>query len=82
MQKQRTKDEIVQWLEREFTDRKVRGLNLTSACRLPLSRLGNLAVSQPSVIPKNPNPRNSVRLSGADPPRVCTFLYHSSDSPN
>ncbi|KER20280.1 hypothetical protein T265_11141 [Opisthorchis viverrini] len=30
----------LKWLEREFTDRKVRGLNLTSAPRLPLSRLG------------------------------------------
>ncbi|KER19830.1 hypothetical protein T265_11496 [Opisthorchis viverrini] len=28
------------WLEREFTDRKVRGSNPTSATRLPLSRLG------------------------------------------
>ncbi|KER27564.1 hypothetical protein T265_05383 [Opisthorchis viverrini] len=34
------------WLEREFTDRKVRGSNLTSASRLPLSRLG-----QPGSIP-------------------------------
>ncbi|KAG5442525.1 hypothetical protein CSKR_113378 [Clonorchis sinensis] len=30
---------MVQWLEREFTDRKVRGSNLTSASRLLLSRL-------------------------------------------
>ncbi|KER22525.1 hypothetical protein T265_14831, partial [Opisthorchis viverrini] len=29
------------WLEREFTDRKVRGSNPTSASRLPLSRLGH-----------------------------------------
>ncbi|KER22968.1 hypothetical protein T265_09051 [Opisthorchis viverrini] len=34
------------WLEREFTDRKVRGSNPTSATRLPLSRLG-----QPASIP-------------------------------
>ncbi|KER30218.1 hypothetical protein T265_03280 [Opisthorchis viverrini] len=34
------------WLEREFTDRKVRGSNPTSATRLPLSRLG-----QPGSIP-------------------------------
>ncbi|KAG5451943.1 hypothetical protein CSKR_110368 [Clonorchis sinensis] len=34
------------WLEREFTDRKVRGSNPTSASRLPLSRLG-----QPGSIP-------------------------------
>ncbi|KER21270.1 hypothetical protein T265_10370 [Opisthorchis viverrini] len=36
------------WLEREFTDRKVRGSNPTSASRLPCLGLGNLAVSQPS----------------------------------
>ncbi|KAG5452250.1 hypothetical protein CSKR_106884, partial [Clonorchis sinensis] len=30
------------WLEREFTDRKVRGSNPTSASRFPLSRLGHL----------------------------------------
>ncbi|KAG5451639.1 hypothetical protein CSKR_111803 [Clonorchis sinensis] len=34
------------WLEREFTDRKVRGSNPTSSSRLPLSRLG-----QPGSIP-------------------------------
>ncbi|KAG5453992.1 hypothetical protein CSKR_102097 [Clonorchis sinensis] len=34
------------WLEREFTDRKARGSNPTSASRLPLSRLG-----QPGSIP-------------------------------
>ncbi|KAG5446775.1 Nuclear speckle splicing regulatory protein 1 [Clonorchis sinensis] len=34
------------WLERELTDRKVRGSNPTSASRLPLSRLG-----QPGSIP-------------------------------
>ncbi|KAG5445419.1 hypothetical protein CSKR_104685 [Clonorchis sinensis] len=38
--------EIAQWLEREFTDRKVRGSNPTTASRLPLSRLG-----QPGSIP-------------------------------
>ncbi|KAG5454279.1 hypothetical protein CSKR_106542, partial [Clonorchis sinensis] len=36
----------LKWLEREFTDRKVRGSNPTSASRLPLSRLG-----QPGSIP-------------------------------
>ncbi|KER22292.1 hypothetical protein T265_09577 [Opisthorchis viverrini] len=41
------------WLEREFTDRKVRGSNPTSAFRLPLSRLG-----QPGSIPA------LVQLSG------------------
>ncbi|KER23929.1 hypothetical protein T265_14528, partial [Opisthorchis viverrini] len=34
------------WLERGFTDRKVRGSNPTFASRLPLSRLG-----QPDSIP-------------------------------
>ncbi|KAG5454059.1 hypothetical protein CSKR_102024 [Clonorchis sinensis] len=38
--------EIAQRLERERTDRKVRGSNPTSASRLPLSRLG-----QPGSIP-------------------------------
>ncbi|KER32582.1 hypothetical protein T265_01452 [Opisthorchis viverrini] len=37
---------VAQWLELEFTDREVRGSNPTSACRLPLSRLG-----QPGSIP-------------------------------
>ncbi|KAG5452375.1 Glycerate kinase [Clonorchis sinensis] len=32
--------EMVQWLEREYTDRKIRGSNSTSASRLPLSRRG------------------------------------------
>ncbi|KER23094.1 hypothetical protein T265_08948 [Opisthorchis viverrini] len=36
----RKNGEIAQWLERESTDRKVRGSNRTSASRLPLSRLG------------------------------------------
>ncbi|KER31968.1 hypothetical protein T265_01900 [Opisthorchis viverrini] len=36
----------LKWLEREFTDRKVRDSNPISASRLPLSRLG-----QPSSIP-------------------------------
>ncbi|KER27001.1 hypothetical protein T265_13887, partial [Opisthorchis viverrini] len=36
----------LKWLEREFTDRKVRGPNPTSASRHPLSRLG-----QPGSIP-------------------------------
>ncbi|KAG5452930.1 hypothetical protein CSKR_107478 [Clonorchis sinensis] len=37
---------MTQWLEREFTDRKIRGSNPTSASRLLLSRLG-----QPGSIP-------------------------------
>ncbi|GAA56009.1 hypothetical protein CLF_109635 [Clonorchis sinensis] len=38
--------EKAQWLEREFTDRKIRSLNPTSVCRLLLSRL-----RQPGSIP-------------------------------
>ncbi|GAA57497.1 E3 ubiquitin-protein ligase NEDD4-like [Clonorchis sinensis] len=37
---------VLKWLEREFSDRKVRGSNPTFASRLPLSRLG-----QPDSIP-------------------------------
>ncbi|KER26749.1 LOW QUALITY PROTEIN: hypothetical protein T265_13936, partial [Opisthorchis viverrini] len=37
--------------EREFTDRKVRGSNLTSACRIPLSRLGRPGSIPPLVPP-------------------------------
>ncbi|KAG5442590.1 hypothetical protein CSKR_113679 [Clonorchis sinensis] len=44
---------MAQWLEREFTDRKVRGSNLTPASRLFLFRLGQpdsiLALVLPSV---------------------------------
>ncbi|KAG5441733.1 hypothetical protein CSKR_110667 [Clonorchis sinensis] len=39
-------DEVTQWLECEFTDRKVRDSNPTTAFRLHLSRLG-----QPGTIP-------------------------------
>ncbi|KAG5441968.1 hypothetical protein CSKR_110773 [Clonorchis sinensis] len=39
-------EEMTKWLEREFTDRKVRGSNLPSASRLPLSGL-----EQPGSIP-------------------------------
>ncbi|KAG5447303.1 hypothetical protein CSKR_110147 [Clonorchis sinensis] len=42
----RVRGEMAQWLERECTDRKVRGSNPTSASRLPLFRLG-----QPASIP-------------------------------
>ncbi|KER21504.1 hypothetical protein T265_10192 [Opisthorchis viverrini] len=40
----------VKWLEHEFTDRKVRGSNPTSASRLPLSRLGQTG-SIPALVP-------------------------------
>ncbi|KAG5451760.1 hypothetical protein CSKR_109191 [Clonorchis sinensis] len=38
--------QMAQWLEREFTDRKIRGSNPASASRFPLFRLG-----QPGSIP-------------------------------
>ncbi|KAG5449517.1 hypothetical protein CSKR_111842, partial [Clonorchis sinensis] len=41
----------LKWLEREFTDRKVRGSNLTSASRLPLSRLGEPGSIAALVLP-------------------------------
>ncbi|KAG5454288.1 hypothetical protein CSKR_113009 [Clonorchis sinensis] len=39
------------WLERESTDRKVRGSNPTSASRLPLSRLGQPGSISALVLP-------------------------------
>ncbi|KAG5446508.1 hypothetical protein CSKR_101471 [Clonorchis sinensis] len=41
----------LKWLEREFTDRKVRGSNPTSASRLPLSRLGQPGSISALVLP-------------------------------
>ncbi|KAG5452702.1 hypothetical protein CSKR_102129 [Clonorchis sinensis] len=41
----------LKWLEREFTDRKVRGSNPTSASRLPLSRLGRPGSIPALVLP-------------------------------
>ncbi|KAG5444945.1 hypothetical protein CSKR_103541 [Clonorchis sinensis] len=43
--------ERLKWLEREFTDRKVRSSNLTSASRLPLSRLGQPGSISVLVLP-------------------------------
>ncbi|KER26991.1 hypothetical protein T265_05896 [Opisthorchis viverrini] len=45
----------LRWLEREFTDRKIRGSNPTSASGLPLSRLG-----QPGGIPALVLPSGSM----------------------
>ncbi|KER27618.1 hypothetical protein T265_05342 [Opisthorchis viverrini] len=45
------------WLEREFTDRKVRGSNVTSASRLPLPRLG-----QPGSIPALVQPSGGMAV--------------------
>ncbi|KER20419.1 hypothetical protein T265_11021 [Opisthorchis viverrini] len=39
------------WLEREFTDRKVRGSNPTSATQLPLPRLGQPGSISALVLP-------------------------------
>ncbi|KAG5443929.1 hypothetical protein CSKR_100821 [Clonorchis sinensis] len=41
----------LKWLEREFTDRKARGSNPTSASRLPLSRLGQPGSLSALVLP-------------------------------
>ncbi|KAG5442220.1 hypothetical protein CSKR_100194 [Clonorchis sinensis] len=41
----------LKWLEREFTDRKVRGSNPTSVSRLPLSRFGQPGSSPALVLP-------------------------------
>ncbi|KAG5450410.1 tRNA-specific adenosine deaminase 2 [Clonorchis sinensis] len=49
--------EMAQWLEHEFTDRKIRDSNPTSASRLPLSRL-----RQPGSIPALGLKRYSVYL--------------------
>ncbi|KAG5455104.1 hypothetical protein CSKR_107362 [Clonorchis sinensis] len=41
----------LQYLEREFTDRRVRGWNPTSASRFPLSKLGQLVSMSALVLP-------------------------------
>ncbi|KAG5454358.1 hypothetical protein CSKR_113904 [Clonorchis sinensis] len=43
--------ETAQWLGREFTDRKVRGSNPTSASQLPLSTIGQPGSIQALVLP-------------------------------
>ncbi|KAG5446388.1 hypothetical protein CSKR_110271, partial [Clonorchis sinensis] len=56
-------------LEREFTDRKVRGSNTTSASRLPLSSLG-----QPGSIPAFVQPSGGMAVrhrKGATAERFC-----------
>ncbi|KAG5441065.1 hypothetical protein CSKR_105653 [Clonorchis sinensis] len=50
-------NERPKWLERELTDRKVRGSNPTSASRLPLSRLG-----QPGSIPALVQPSGGMAV--------------------
>ncbi|KAG5452160.1 hypothetical protein CSKR_108333 [Clonorchis sinensis] len=42
-----------QWLEREFTDRKIRGSNSTSPSQLPLSRLGQSGSTPAIVLPSS-----------------------------
>ncbi|KER28928.1 LOW QUALITY PROTEIN: hypothetical protein T265_13474, partial [Opisthorchis viverrini] len=61
------------WLEREFTDRKVRGSNPTSATRLPLSRLG-----QPGSIPALVLPSGGMAArhrKGATAERFLSFFF-------
>ncbi|KAG5446404.1 hypothetical protein CSKR_113270 [Clonorchis sinensis] len=43
--------EMARWLERDFTDRKVRGPNPTSPSQLPLSRLGQPGSISALVLP-------------------------------
>ncbi|KER21946.1 hypothetical protein T265_09846 [Opisthorchis viverrini] len=66
----------LKWLEREFTDRKVRGSNPTSATRLPLSRLG-----QPDSIPALVLPSGGMAVrhrKGATAERfIYLFIYQS-----
>ncbi|KER26134.1 LOW QUALITY PROTEIN: hypothetical protein T265_14065 [Opisthorchis viverrini] len=67
--------ETTQRLERKFTDRKVRGSNPTSACRLPLSRLGH-----PGSIPAlvlSPCDMASRHRKGATSERF--ILFYLSD---
>ncbi|KAG5447083.1 hypothetical protein CSKR_108821 [Clonorchis sinensis] len=62
----------LKWLQRQFTDWKVRGSNPTSACRLPLSRVG-----QPGIIPSLVLPLGSMAIrhrKGATAERFTTFL--------
>ncbi|KER25926.1 hypothetical protein T265_06730 [Opisthorchis viverrini] len=64
------------WLECEFTDRKVRGSNPTSATRLPLSRLG-----QPGSIPALVLPSGGMAArhrKGATAERFLSFFLSSS----
>ncbi|KAG5441434.1 hypothetical protein CSKR_107659, partial [Clonorchis sinensis] len=71
----------LKWLEREFTDPKVRGSNPTAASRLPLSRLG-----QPGSIPALVLPSGGMAAGhrgGATAERLCsniswTMTCHSS----
>ncbi|KAG5453090.1 hypothetical protein CSKR_106262 [Clonorchis sinensis] len=46
-----TTGEMAQWLEREFTDRKVRGSDPISVSRIPLSRLGQPGSIRALVLP-------------------------------
>ncbi|KER34076.1 hypothetical protein T265_12497, partial [Opisthorchis viverrini] len=63
----------LKWLEREFSDRKVRGSNPTSATRLPLSRLG-----QPDSIPALVLPSGGMAArhrKGATAERLLLLLH-------
>ncbi|KAG5453011.1 hypothetical protein CSKR_109430 [Clonorchis sinensis] len=65
------------WLEREFTDRNVRGSNPTSASRLPLSRLGQPGSIPALVLPsggmavRHRNRLNKHLLRSSLPPLGC-----------
>ncbi|KAG5455056.1 hypothetical protein CSKR_109927 [Clonorchis sinensis] len=70
----------LKWLEREFTDLKVRGSNPTSASRLPLSRLG-----QPGSIPALVLPLGGVAAGhrkGARAERLFFIWLHEDKHSN
>ncbi|KAG5441437.1 hypothetical protein CSKR_107656 [Clonorchis sinensis] len=61
------------WLEREFTDRKVRGSDPTSTSRIPLSRL-----EQPGSIPDRVLPSGSMAARHRKGVTAERFFYHST----
>ncbi|KAG5446483.1 hypothetical protein CSKR_114056 [Clonorchis sinensis] len=62
------------WLEREFTDRQVRGSNPTSASRLLLSRLG-----QPGSIPALVQPSGSMAVRHRKGATAERFFYSTNE---
>ncbi|KER33211.1 hypothetical protein T265_12666, partial [Opisthorchis viverrini] len=67
------------WLEREFTDRKVRGSNPTSASRLPLARL-----QQPGSIPALVSPSCGMAArhrKGATAERFASSNFQTQNTP-
>ncbi|KER21750.1 hypothetical protein T265_09989 [Opisthorchis viverrini] len=67
------------WLEREFTDRKVRGSNPTSVSRLPLSRLGQPG-SIPALVPPSVGMVARHRKGATTERLFIIFLINSTSS--